>query len=55
MPYDKLTKEEEQLLKEIVDIITPALSEMIHTKDSGEIKIFFHEGQFKRAKKEVTI
>lgn len=42
-------------MKEVYERIKPAILEIVEEKDSGEIKIFFHEGQFKRAKKEVSL
>lgn len=56
IPSAKLnTSEEQKRLQEIISIIAPAIVEMGVKKDSGEITIYFHEGQFKRAKKTVTV
>jgi hypothetical protein len=54
-PSDKLDTKETQEVKTVFEKITPAILEMLQRKDSGEITIFFHEGQFKRAKKTVTV
>ena len=52
---DKLDIEEHKTFAEAVSKVSPAIAEMIKRKDSGEITIYFHEGQFKRAKKTVTV
>lgn len=55
-PSAKLnTSEEQKQLQDIISKISPAIAEMGAKKDSGEITIYFHEGQFKRAKKTVTV
>ncbi len=50
-----LLPEEEKQFAEAIKKISPAVAEIIQRKDSGEITLFFHEGQFKRAKKTVTV
>lgn len=44
---DKLSAED--VLKRIVAVITPAVLQIVAGKESGPIKIEFHEGQYKRA------
>jgi len=55
-PSDKLnTSEQQKEANLIFSKLAPVIAEMMARKDSGEIVIYFHEGQFKRAKKTVTV
>ncbi len=56
IPSAKLnTSEEQKQAEQIFNKLAPAIAEMAARKDSGEIVLYFHEGQFKRAKKTVTV
>jgi hypothetical protein len=52
---DKLNLEDEKQFMETISKVSPAIADIIARKDSGEITIFFHEGKFKKAKKNVTV
>lgn len=54
-PSVTLSSDEKENLDAAIDKLTPAIIEMIRRKDSGEITVYFHEGEFKRAKKTVTV
>lgn len=50
-----LSPEEKKELTEAMEKVSIALTEIIKRKDSGEVTVFFHEGKFKRARKNTTV